>query len=51
MSKMGRAVEWIQENGLEDHPDALVLYIQYMASKKSDTENAESEKNNIDDSE
>ena len=29
MSKMGHAVQWIQENGLKNDPDALKKYIKY----------------------
>lgn len=44
MSRMGRAVLWVQENGLEDDPDALKKYLEYLDKKKSDvrTENTES---------
>ena len=33
MSKMGRAYEWVQENGLENDPDALAKYIKHLAEK------------------
>jgi len=35
MSKMGRAVQWVQENGLENHPDALGKYIEHLNKKKN----------------
>lgn len=34
MSKMGRAVLWVQENGLEGDPNALRKYLEYL--KKQD---------------
>jgi hypothetical protein len=34
MSKMGRAVLWVQENGLEGDPNALSKYLEY--KKKQD---------------
>ena len=34
MSKMGRAVLWVQENGLEGDPNALKKYLEY--KKKQD---------------
>ncbi len=30
MSKMGSAVQWVQENGLENDPKALQKYIIYI---------------------
>lgn len=30
MSRMGSAVQWVHENGLEDDPKALQKYIIYM---------------------
>jgi hypothetical protein len=33
MSKMGRAYEWVQENGLENDPEALAKYIKHLAEK------------------
>ncbi len=33
MSKMGRAYEWVQENGLENDPDALAKYIKHLTEK------------------
>lgn len=34
MSNMGRAVLWVQENGLEGHPDALKLYLEHLEKEK-----------------
>lgn len=34
MSKMGRAVQWIQENSLENDPDALKKYTEYLAKQE-----------------
>lgn len=45
MSRMGRAVLWVQENGLEDDLDALKKYLEYLDKKKESdarTENTES---------
>jgi hypothetical protein len=41
MSKMGRAVEWVQDNGLEGNPDALKMYIKHLKQQevKPDTNN------------
>ena len=35
MSKMGRAVLWVQENGLENDPDALKKYIEHLKKQES----------------
>jgi hypothetical protein len=35
MSNMGRAVLWIQQNGLESHPDALKLYLEHLEKEKA----------------
>ena len=35
MSKMGQAVQWIQEQGLENDPDALKKYLEYRDGKES----------------
>jgi hypothetical protein len=51
MSKMGRAVEWIQENGFEGRPDALELYIKYLSEQKPVTKNESLEKNITEESE
>lgn len=37
MSKMGSAVVWIQDNNLQDDPDALVKYVEH--KKKQDGRN------------
>lgn len=34
MSKMGRAVFWIQENELQDDPNALTLYVDHLKKQK-----------------
>jgi len=34
MSKMGRAVQWVQEKGLEGHPDALKMYIKHLKQQE-----------------
>jgi hypothetical protein len=34
MSKMGRAVLWVQERGLQDDPKALSKYINYLETMK-----------------
>ncbi len=33
MSKIGHAVQWIQENNLQDDPNALQKYIKYGHTK------------------
>ena len=39
MSRMGDAIQWIQENDLEDDPKALTKYIEYQNKiKKSNSE-------------
>lgn len=35
---MGRAYEWVQEHGLEGHPNALMLYIRHLEKNKSESE-------------
>ena len=34
MSKMGRAAQWVQENGLENDPDALKKYTEHLAKQE-----------------
>ena len=34
MSRMGRAVEWVQENGLQGHPEALKMYVKHLKQQK-----------------
>lgn len=42
MSKMGRAVLWVQENGLQGDPNALSKYLEYL--KKQDELRARKDK-------
>ena len=44
MSRMGDAVLWVHENGLQDDPDALSKYIAYLNKVKEKNGN---NKNNI----
>ena len=39
MSKMGRAVFWIQENRLENDPDALKKYIEHLKKEEENERN------------
>lgn len=34
MSRMGRAVLWVQENGLEEDPNALRKYLEHLEKEK-----------------
>lgn len=36
MSRMGSAVQWVQENGLENDPKALQKYLIYLNKIKED---------------
>ena len=44
MSKMGRAVQWVQENGLQDHPEALTKYIEHLSKQKNNDGGSEQER-------
>lgn len=35
MSRMGSAVQWVQENGLENDPKALQKYLTYLEKVKN----------------
>ena len=37
MSKMGRAYQWVRENGLQNDPNALNKYIVHLEEKKKET--------------
>jgi hypothetical protein len=39
MSKMGRAVFWVQENRLEKDPDALKKYIEHLKKEEENERN------------
>jgi hypothetical protein len=43
MSKIGRAVQWIQENDLENDPQALTKYIEHQEeNQKKENQNGHS---------
>ena len=44
MSKMGRAVQWVQENGLQDHPEALTKYIEHLNKQKNNDGRSEQDR-------
>ena len=50
MSKMGRAYQWVQEKGLQGHPDALKIYITHLNKQKEKPKNDSETKIKIEES-
>ena len=47
MSYTSRAVQWVQENNLEGHPDALKLYLAHLEKERKKKENLEISKDKL----